>query len=70
MDGLHKKKYIRTLTAFPSGKHRQKKSGRGQPAASLTESVMTAVIKTAKKRPEIERKIILLLVNVWNVSCI
>jgi hypothetical protein len=66
MDGLHKKK----LTAFPSGKHRQKKSGRGRPTASLTESVMTAVIKTAKKRPEIERNNKLLLANVLHVSCI
>lgn len=39
------------LTSTPSGKHRQKKSGRGRPTAFLIESVMTPVISTANKRP-------------------
>ena len=42
---------VSLLTAFPSGKHRQKKSGRGRPTASFMASVRTADIRTAKKRP-------------------
>lgn len=38
-------------TGFPSGKQRQKKSGRGRPTASLIASVITAVISTENKRP-------------------
>ncbi|GER43877.1 thermolysin [Striga asiatica] len=39
------------LTPLPSGKQRQKKSGRGRPTASLIASVRTAVISTEKSRP-------------------
>ena len=38
-------------TPFPSGKHRQKKSGRGRPTASLIASVITPVISTENRRP-------------------
>jgi hypothetical protein len=44
--------YFRSPTPFPSGKQRQKKSGRGRPTASLMASVKTAVIKTENRRPE------------------
>jgi len=38
-------------TPIPSGKQRQKKSGRGRPTASLIASVKTAVISTENKMP-------------------
>lgn len=38
-------------TSFPSGKQRQKKSGRGRPTAFFIASVTTPVISTANKRP-------------------
>lgn len=38
-------------TSFPSGKQRQKKSGRGRPVASFIASVIIAVISTANRRP-------------------
>lgn len=40
------------LTPIPSGKQRQKKSGRGRPTASFIASVMTPVISTENKSPE------------------
>lgn len=43
---------VRSPTPFPSGKQRQKKSGRGRPTPSLIASVKTAVIKTENRRPE------------------
>jgi len=39
------------LTGIPSGKQRQKKSGRGRPTPSLIASVKTAVISTENRRP-------------------
>jgi hypothetical protein len=39
------------LTGTPSGKQRQKKSGRGRPTASLTTTVRTAVMRTENRRP-------------------
>lgn len=39
------------FTSFPSGKQRQKKSGRGRPTASLIASVTTPVKSTAYRRP-------------------
>lgn len=47
-------KKISILTSFPSGKQRQKKSGRGRPTASLIASVITAVISTANNRPALQ----------------
>jgi len=41
-------------TSFPSGKQRQKKSGRGLPTAFFIASVMTAVISTENKRPDLD----------------
>lgn len=38
-------------TSIPSGKQRQKKSGRGLPTASFIASVITPVIRTENKRP-------------------
>lgn len=38
-------------TSFPSGKQRQKKSGRGLPTAFFIESVITAVTRKENKRP-------------------
>jgi hypothetical protein len=38
-------------TAFPSGKQRQKKFGRGRPTASLIASVRTPVINTENRIP-------------------
>lgn len=38
-------------TSFPSGKQRQKKSGRGLPTASFIASVITPVNKTEKRSP-------------------
>lgn len=40
-------------TSIPSGKQRQKKSGRGRPVASFIASVMTPVIKTENNSPAI-----------------
>ena len=42
-------------TSFPSGKHRQKKSGRGRPTAFFIESVITPVTRTENKRPALTR---------------
>lgn len=39
------------ITGMPSGKQRQKKSGRGRPTPSLIASVITAVISTEYKIP-------------------
>jgi hypothetical protein len=39
------------FTGLPSGKQRQKKSGRGRPTPSLIASVITAVISTEYKIP-------------------
>lgn len=39
-------------TAFPLGKHRQKKSGRGRPTASFIASVRTEVMSTEYSNPE------------------
>jgi hypothetical protein len=39
------------LTATPSGKQRQKKSGRGLPTASLMATVRMAVMRTENKTP-------------------
>lgn len=39
-------------TPLPSGKQRQKKSGRGRPTPSLITSVITAVMRTENRRPE------------------
>lgn len=41
-------------TPIPSGKHRQKKFGRGRPTASLIASVMTPVNRTEKRRPKLQ----------------
>jgi hypothetical protein len=43
-------------TSFPSGKQRQKKSGRGRPTASLIASVRTAVISTEYSMPVFKKK--------------
>lgn len=42
---------MENYTSFPSGKQRQKKSGRGRPTASFIASVNTAVIKTENSKP-------------------
>ena len=47
-----KKSSDEMLTPLPSGKQRQKKSGRGRPTASLIASVMTPVMSTENKSPE------------------
>jgi hypothetical protein len=39
------------ITGTPSGKQRQKKSGRGRPTPSLIASVKTAVIAIENRRP-------------------
>ena len=39
-------------TPLPSGKQRQKKSGRGRPTPSLIASVITPVTSTEYRRPE------------------
>lgn len=39
------------LTPLPSGKQRQKKSGRGLPTASFIASVITPVISTENNKP-------------------
>jgi len=39
------------ITGTPSGKQRQKKSGRGRPTASLIATVRMAVIRTENRRP-------------------
>jgi hypothetical protein len=39
------------ITGFPSGKQRQKKSGRGRPTPFLIASVITAVISTEYRIP-------------------
>ena len=44
-------------TSSPSGKHRQKKSGRGRPTASFVASVITAVTRTENKRPALKEAI-------------
>lgn len=46
---------VRKPTSFPSGKQRQKKSGRGLPTPSLIASVITEVISTEKRRPRKNR---------------
>lgn len=42
---------VRIHTSLPSGKQRQKKSGRGRPTPFLMASVITAVISMANKSP-------------------
>jgi hypothetical protein len=45
---------VRVVTAIPSGKQRQKKSGRGRPTASLIASVRTPVMSTENRMPGCE----------------
>lgn len=45
-------KEMRYFTPTPSGKQRQKKSGRGRPTASFIASVITPVMSTEKRSPE------------------
>lgn len=49
---ISKVEALEELTPLPSGKHRQKKSGRGRPTASLIASVITPVMSTEYRRPE------------------
>lgn len=53
MNLLKEKKWNewKNFTGLPSGKQRQKKSGRGRPTPSLIASVITAVISTEYKIP-------------------
>lgn len=47
----YKLEEVENPTPFPSGKQRQKKSGRGLPTPSLIASVITEVISTENNRP-------------------
>lgn len=43
-------------TAFPSGKHLQKKFGRGRPTASLIASVITPVARRENSSPDLAQQ--------------
>ena len=57
-------------TPFPSGKQRQKKSGRGLPTPSLMASVITEVISTENRRPKDQKNTKLVNANKTSESFI